>query len=1145
MNIVFRTDEVNLEDLLADYPPAQTPNIQTIITSKEEFRVLSSTAKEPTPKRGEYFKHQQFVQRYMFAYDKLLLVHEPGTGKTCAVTAVAEFFKKMHEKEETRFRRAYFITPKSTKNDVKNQIICNCTAGEYITPMVLNANTEASRKANITRELNKWYTIESYRKFANSINAPTIKGAGGTQRLPPLDNEEILRKFNDTIIFVDEVHNLRGGNPLLTETTEQREKEIADIEREELKREKTEAEMLNETYQALYRIFHLVPRCKIVLASATPMINSADEIAPIMNLILPENMPFPLRNLDKATLDDLEPYFRGRVSYVRGLETGAVVVYEGEKIESQEYKTETIVYPSVMEVYEDFPKPYVYQLEGYENSNRKGGDQFFTNERQASNFIFPDGSWGGTFERLYKDSKKKPFVASGISKYIDSPSSDVYYIKDDFRPWISNLDNMRSLSSKYAEIIELVSNETNGNCFCYNEFFSGCGAILLGMCFEGMGYERYELSNSMFKSVTTGKLPPLCGSKTEEKVREPTIKPKLRYALLTNETTDSKQVSMIEAFNSYENRHGEYIKVLIGSPVTRDGINLANTLQVHIVSPPWHQSGIYQALSRAIRATSHDALIEEEKQKYIREGKDPNMVKIEIKIYKHVSIPDADLPSIDLKIYQSAENKDRSIRRIFRYMKQCSVDCQINKLRNIRPTDIDGSPECDYQICNYNCVNSEPDFIDFTTYDVYYSQKDIDMASSDIVKLFSSVSSLSMEQIYILLPKTQKRFIDMAVTGLINNKEILYDRYGYGVFLKEDNGTIFLTRDYPLSSGEKEEYPVSYYIDTNVAIEKMSLEQFISYKQEPEQDNLIDQLSNYNIEQPEFNQILNKLNIDTKAKLLEQSLIRVITKQANQFSIDIVESFKQNVEAFKEPTRVIEQFKKALIEARSGSRRGRKPKVAGTLPQADKIAKQIIEKVGRDDDGETIYIHNLYNKDENLVSYAVEKQLNKAEGRLRIWKPSENIGWRDVTPEELPIYNDRIEQVLEKQKEPFEKYDIYGIVDQNARFIIRDKRGETEDTDKRERNRGRNCKDWAKDDLLDLLWKFKINPQIYENEITDIDKLREFLIKEHKKRTEDFRKYGKDRLQFYYRWNRLTKEDICPYIYQWFKDNQRLLDLNK
>ena len=60
--------------------------------------------------------------------------------------------------------------------------------------------------------------------------------------------------------------------------------------------------------------------------------------------------------------------------------------------------------------------------------------------------------------------------------------------------------------------------------------------------------------------------------------------------------------------------------------------------------------------------------------------------------------------SIDLIMYKRSEDKDILIMQIMRLIKESAFDCQLNRKRNIKSTDIPGSRDCDYMDdCNYKC----------------------------------------------------------------------------------------------------------------------------------------------------------------------------------------------------------------------------------------------------------------------------------------------------------------------------------------------------------------------------------------------------------------------------------------------------------
>ena len=263
--------------------------------------------------------------RYLRQYDRVLNIQETGTGKTCALVALAEYYKTHREE----IKRVYVLEKgPSTKNDFKHQIIFNCTAGEYETSMVRNATKDTVRKSNMTREVSKWYSIMTYKGFVNAI----------VDR--QMTDQEIIDKYSGCIFLVDEGHNLRNDlNSKKKDEAPTPGKKKDDtphggssiVDPNNPEESPQRAEQVRKVYNVLWRVFHLIKRSKVIIATATPMINDVNEIAPLMNLILPANFQMPIINWDykKVTLSQVEPFFRGRVTYVRGLDTGAHPEYQG------------------------------------------------------------------------------------------------------------------------------------------------------------------------------------------------------------------------------------------------------------------------------------------------------------------------------------------------------------------------------------------------------------------------------------------------------------------------------------------------------------------------------------------------------------------------------------------------------------------------------------------------------------------------------------------------------------------------------------------------------------------------------------------------------------------------------------------------
>lgn len=1122
---------MELEDLIAGYTtgPDFFPGFQTYVTGKREFHDLASFPVEPPPQRpGDLYKHQRFIERYMaHVSDVCAIFHKAGSGKTCSYVAVAEYFRKLRS-EGGHIKKAYILVKgPALEDEVKRQIVCVCTAGDFITSGIINATELRNRKGAITRSVSTWYRVRTYKTFINKVI-----------RLQ-MDNSEIIRRYSNCLFVVDEVQNIRS--------------EVKDGEFDPVVPLIDETE-LRDTYRELNRVFHLILRSKIILASATPMINTAAEIGPILNLILPPEKQFP-PNFDyvHATIDQIEPRIRGVVSYVRELETGADPVYQGQRImgppvdgvpqpirvettneygQPMQVQLQTIVYPSRMER---------FQLNGREMGQDVGylaaltapktQTTFYVRERQASNIVFPDNTFGDAAFHHW-------VIQEGEDRYRLKPEF-LDFLRDPTNP--QSVANIRLWSCKYAAIIDRCRIDP-GNCFVYSDF-KPTGAIMIGLGFEVVGFQKFSEHDSVFISPAGGGgLAPVCSGREDVigrvirpsyQTRNPDGSPIFRYALLTSDNVTQFSV-ILETFNSPENAHGELLKVIIGSPISQTGINLANVLQVHIASAGWNPSSIYQAMSRAIRATSHVVLLDELRQQYIAEGRNPAEARVEVKIYKHVAISTTG-DSVDLQMYQQSERKEIEIKRMERMLKEVAIDCQIHRNRNIRPTDIPNTPQCDYQRCDYPCFDPAPTIMDNSTYDVYYSDEEIQRAEQELHELFRENFVLPIDKIYEALEGSQRKFVDIALTRCIEEKRTFFDRYGFMAYLRAEGNQIFLQRDYPIVTAiqQKNQYPLNYYVSNLNAIKPMSLTEQVGLLQEGEQGGLVQQLQNTDPTSPTFDAILNRLNIDSRVHILETAVSNILrTGQRTPVENAIIDRMKGVLFTVHEPRIDIERA--AVIYA---------AKAAGKREAKGKGKKGEQEEYTIQTDTPIVYIHNLYSHDVDQVAYAVVARFNKGEGRIRILNPAQGTGWRDATDYEAGVYSTIIQRELGNRIRPYEQFDIYGTILTDKKFRIRDKYQETENAqeDARTKYRGRECAKWNKPALYDLMWRLRIQPPGTPEDVTDRDTLITYLLQNIKKTDAELQAMPTEQLLFYYRWFRsgIDKTDICTKI------QTHLLSLNR
>ena len=1107
-------ENIELEDLVYTYPNYHEASIQTEISEKEEFREIRATVSERVPKPGELYSHQKFLKRLMLQYDEQLVMWGAGLGKTCGYVAVTEHYKAIAAAlEEIRreseidqglfppYKRVYILVKgQNLIDETKHQILCKCTDGDYITEQIINSKTETARKMNVTRSISKYYDIKTYGDFANTVFNMT--------------DAQLHIEFDNSIFIVDEVHNVnddKSGGFL-------RRNDIGNPYYAYMKKKKEKIMKSRLIYDQLWRLFHLVRPRKVMLLSATPMINDASEIGPKMNLILPADNQIGNINWDTVKINELEPYFRGLISYVRALDTGAIPVYQGKPINA-EYrsntgelvKAEIVVYATEMAekqaaVYEIAVKdPHALRPE----SDRP--EAFDDLKRQVSNFIFPDNSTG----------------SRGFSKYVTEEKSG-YKANEELARWLSSPERFRSLSAKFFEIVRLCKEEP-GNCWCYSNYIKGSGGIVLGMCFAFSNFERFNESSSVFSLGGASSLSTVCGGKSLDDLdvrrdRSIRIDKRLRYALLTSDTSGPETSALLELFNSYENRHGEYIKAVVGSPVTRDGLNLANVLQIHLVEAGWNQASTYQAESRAIRSTSHVDLIEEEK---LRTGRED--VSIVIKVYRHAAI-NADGQGIDIEHYELSEKKDREIKRIVRMMKQIATDCHINYTRNVREKDVDFTSTCDYDICEYKCFSPVGDEIDYSSYDVLYSAGVIEEAKAEIIDIFRVVFQIDYETLYNELAGFRRKFVDLAVTDLIERKIPIYNRYGYKSYLREDKNFLFLNNEFPRDVFSGGGLSLTEYSSFLIAKETITLNEYNGRKQREELN-----LSSEMFEEEE----IDNLTLENRILLLESAMTSYYidkNKNLEERNVFILNKFRNYIYIEYEPKRALEYVTKAMSERGKG--RGRKPREGTKFKLTERQVNEL-DKIlnGEKDKREVVYFHNLSVTGQAQTSYAMTAKFKKAEGEIRLLKPSENVDWRDANEIEDIVYNQIIRGKTMAEKV---EYDIYGLILGDGKFRIVDSSSEDVERsakDRRKVNRGRICDSWNKSLLIELLWKLEYNPFNI-----NVDLSREEMLA-FLSNVQDVENFSDEKLEFFYIWETSgsSKGTICNLLQEHFQQTGRLI----
>jgi superfamily II DNA or RNA helicase len=383
-------------------------------------------------------------------------------------------------------------------------------------------------------------------------------------------------------------------------------------------------------YNTLYNMIHDAPDdLRIVLLSATPMFDKPNEIALTMNLLrLPRELPtgrefysmfvriiktksgkyyYRVKNMDlfKDLIRGYVSYFRGAPPYVFPILTIRYVRCIMSDFQYQAYK--------------DVIKA---EAEKYHAKNiKKVGDiiakkvltvknlpnNFFIGTRIVSNIVFPN--------RQINEEGFASFTGNKIRV------------------------NLYNYSTKFSRILTRVE-KAKGKVFIYSGFKEYGGIKSLTRVLDEMGYLNYLEHGEGHK----------------------------RYATWSGDENISEKDEIRAVYNRKDNLDGSKIKIILGSPATKEGISFTAIQQVHILEPYWNQSRLEQIIGRASRYCSHKDVQEEKRI---------------VKVYIYVAVHPDEPETVDEYMQQLSVQKSKLTNEFEKAIKEAAIDCELNKNANV------------------------------------------------------------------------------------------------------------------------------------------------------------------------------------------------------------------------------------------------------------------------------------------------------------------------------------------------------------------------------------------------------------------------------------------------------------------------------
>ena len=762
--IVAKSDEVNDAsselpmELDRLYPSLDDTEFSQQIVKKQEFAQnrydpkvynVESRAEQLCNLPLEFHPYQVFVKHFLSPhspYNGMLLYHGLGTGKTMTAVGVCEEMRH-YMKSIGQRKPIYVICSHNISQNFKQALFDENMLPDNLNP--LSPETLPIYMAEILREMNPTmkfphmtkeklgsmmrkfvkthYVFMGYTKFGMEI-AALLQDAGKGKKIGEISKRNIRKRFSNTMIVVDEVHNIRH------------QANSGDSEKYQTRGKVGELLMLVARY---------ADNMRLLLMSATPVFDSPLEIVQIANLLnandkrstIDRSQVFYMKDRpdkgeregdfrvsieivgggleeDSAGLEDISSKFEkdenstdisaGNTDDKTGKGDGSLEL-DIEKVDFDKYKNDDKVevgkalLKRKLNGYVSFVRgenPYSFPFRIYPHLFEKSRTFAVTQtnryeEKQDSSepIPYPTLAYDGTEIAVENRLKYTCLYADPLSDYQKQVYEDLVQTmlesetKQSFTwgRWVQSLNIvfpgnrigdegfqsvMNVVGEKYSYKGEKIfSKEKLGT-------YSAKIASILSCIERGSGISLVY-SQYLYSGITSMALALEEAGYSrygfDNLLNKRHGESKGKYMLITGESKLTPD--MMKVVTSEANKDGELIQVVLISEAGSEGIDFKNIRQVHIMEPWYNLNRMEQVIGRAIRYKSHCAL---------------PFTKRNVEIYLHTaytgelgSLDGSSSPAVketmDAYIYRVyAEPKAIQIGQVNRLLKQTAVDLHLN-----------------------------------------------------------------------------------------------------------------------------------------------------------------------------------------------------------------------------------------------------------------------------------------------------------------------------------------------------------------------------------------------------------------------------------------------------------------------------------
>lgn len=836
---LFPTSETGSWEVEAGlYPDSQDPEFIHKIMVKQEFaeNLQESLHSQQINKINPCNSHedfelspvQRFISRFMSPqtpYASALLYHGVGVGKTCAAIATAEEHLRAYPKEyvyiiaprniQPGFRRTIFDeeTLQIGTDEVPNTSR-GCTGVSYLkrTGMEMERDKDVVIR-RIKQSINSRYKILGYTQFYNHIQSilARVEKIPDPERKRQEQIRELRNEFDGKMIIIDEAHNLRDAPG---ETVD----DNIDVAGGE--NELSESKAGKRLTPALLKVLRVSQGAKLLLLTGTPMYNNYNEIIFLLNLLLvndkraeisekdifnpslkfkPGKTPTVFRKDGKKKLGDVASAY---LSFMRGenplsfpvrfhpqdetaslLKEWSPVSPVGEEITAKSIPA-LLRLPFVQVSYEPEENRIVKSIADTVTEKAGLGLRSLDEMIQSGNWLYPSEDEVTTDMRI-RDA--------GFDMVFDENKdgmNSTYTARED-PSWMLK-SNLKRVSPKAHYILNRIP-ATKGVIFIYSRFIKS-GALPLALVLEANGYTLWGQDRNLFtngaidglgrqcalcagREKTHGQASAVCGGEKHKFVPA-------KYILLTGQVNISpNNAKAIRAARGETNKYGKDVKIVVGSQVASEGIDLRFIREIYVFDAWYHLNKMEQVLGRGVRTCSHSLLPSAERNCTIH---------LLLNTYNGNTVETA-----DMYMYRNAMKKAIEMGEVTRALKEHALDCNLNfpvnyskdldpidrmedsrcAIReNISINDTPYSSICDWMECPYACASvvdiesiQSQHKLDISTYDEYamrWRESQMKQIIRDIFEKTkqSIIQSGSLEDIFI-----DKDIPAVAIKTLLTN----------------------------------------------------------------------------------------------------------------------------------------------------------------------------------------------------------------------------------------------------------------------------------------------------------------------------------------------------------------------------------------